>query len=303
MQLRAFNGLNEKIIKDIKQLVTTCEKKDKITSKIYWAMISRQRRIPGDYCLYHGDKLIAYLSTFYFEENTIEITALVHPDYRRQSIFTELYNFAKDKLRDIEHQYFVFACPADNVGIKKYLQNFGAKLAYKEYTLSRQHKGFIEFSPRYNLQLEKAQVEDIAILAEIDQSCFHSNFQDMFTRFIDTIDEAERDVWLVKLGDAYIGKAHVRQENEHTLLHDLCVIPEYQDQGYAHQLLTQIVNILYMRGHKNLYAEIQTGSTKALQLFSNCGFDITRVDEFWRFNAHHNKQLYQPYQYVTEDLH
>ena len=92
-------------------LESTCRTKDGTTSSVCISTEFNCRRdIPVFFLVLDGTELIGYLNVFLPEECTAELNVLVHPNYRRQGIFTELLQRAKAALSALGTKEFVFVC-------------------------------------------------------------------------------------------------------------------------------------------------------------------------------------------------
>lgn len=268
----------------LKLLAEACYKQDNHAIKIYWDILKNKRDIPGNFLCYdEGHQLIGYLSFFLFDDDAVTVSALVHPGYRRQKIFSSLLHRAYPEIKRLSVHKIIFSFPQKNEMAKKCLSVLGASFLSMEYRMDR----FLsqpELVYDNKLKIRKANQTDLDLAARIDVSCFNSEYQVMFQRFQNTIMNSDREIWLAYLDKNCIGKAHIYFDQEGAFIHDVGIIPSHQNKGFGTDLLKFIVNDLINRQQYQMYLEVITTNESALHLYTRCHFNITHVYENWGVN-------------------
>lgn len=280
--LKVYNSLDQQTIAQLTALVSKCTQTDNSTPKIYWNIIKEPRDLACDLCFYRDDRLVGYLSVFLFAQHEIEISACVHPDYRQKGIFKALFNIARNRIipyTDIN--YFLFPCAQNNDIARQMMQARGAEHFRSEYHMVRCTPTPVA-QIRNEVTLRHATPADVNQLAELDTTCFHTNFKSMQQRFQVTIHAANRKAWLAYVNNRCVGKIHTRFDEGSVLIHEFCIIPEQRRQGYGAQILQQTINFLIASGQEKICLDVDVENESAIHLYKTQGFEVAHAYDYWR---------------------
>lgn len=280
MELIEYHNKSNQDITQLNSLVQYCRKYDGMSPKIYWNILRSNLNRAGDFCLFNHDELIAYLGYFLFSHHEAEISAIVHPKYRKQGIFSRIFDVVRKRLSGYSIYQYAFACPKNNHAAKKCLQGLGAKYCSLEYNMSCQL--YLKPKVNNNLTLHQATKENIVLLSKIDEACFHTNYKSTQKRFKQMFIESNRLTWLVKNGGQYIGKIHARIDESSVYLHDLCIMPNKRNQGFGSAMVEKTISKLYQLGHRTLTLDVEAVNKYAILIYRNCGFKIINSYEYWK---------------------
>src|SRR5450755_4976992 len=87
-------------IAEISQLINVCNAHDGLRMRIGLEMLrERSGDETNDFLYYADGQLVGYLEADSYGGKEKELTGMVHPDFRRQSIFTTLYTAAEEEMR------------------------------------------------------------------------------------------------------------------------------------------------------------------------------------------------------------
>lgn len=282
LRLFEYNGLDKKQLQELRALVKICTKADGYQPKIFWEAVAMKRTHPGDYCVYQGNSLVAYLSTFNFEEDSMEVSCLIHPDFRHQGLFLDMFNYARNKFLNHQPESYLFSCHESATKMEQLYKSLGARLSHKEFTLHRNKNTIEEFSPMEDFELRVPSLRDALVMAKIEKECFDSSEDLMFSRFKQIIPLAHRRHWLAYYKGACMGKMHARLEENGVFLHNIAILPSYQGKGFGNQLLKHAINALLSEGHSQFHLMVDGMNERALTLYLNCGFEVKSVFNFWQ---------------------
>ncbi len=285
--LQEHNGFSEKLIADLKILVEHCKTADRSIPMIYWDVLKSKREAPGDYCLYQYDKMIGYLSTFSFEESLFEVSFAIHPDFRNQSLFEELFDYARDRLQTLQYTALLLSTGTKDTSLTNTFTQLGAKITHKEYILRRDNIAAEEICASDPIELVQGEKEDAFRFAEVHARCFGSELDLMEERFSKTIGMPNRRCFLAQHHGHVIGALHVRIDSGHSAcFHDVSIIPEKQNFGFGLQLLRLALNTLIAEGQKQFHILVAAENKRALRLYERCHFTETQSYQFWRMDKH-----------------
>ncbi len=286
--LQEHNGFNETLIADLKELIAACKAVDGYVPMLYWEVLKLKRDIPGDYCLYQNNKMIGYLSTFNFEDPLIEVSFAIHPDFRNQSLFEELLEYARDHLQMMHYDALLLSTGEQDSVLVNTFTRLGSKKTHTEYILTRDNVGAEEIYASDPIELVLGQKKDDgARLAEVHARCFDSDLDLMTERFTKTIAMSNRRCFLALHHGEAIGAAHVRIDGSGSAcLHDISIVPEKQNFGFGLQLLKLVLNTLIADGQTRFHMIVAADNQRALQLYQRCHFTVEQAYQFWRMDKH-----------------
>lgn len=286
--LQEYNGLDERLINDLKELIAACKTVDGYVPMLYWDVLKLKRETPGDYCLYQNNRMIGYLSTFNFEDALIEISFAIHPDFRNQSLFEELLEYARDHLQFVQYDALLLSTGEQDTILVNTFTRLGAKKTHTEYILTREDVGAEEIYADDPIELVQAQKrEEGSLLAEIHARSFDSDLEFMIERFTKTITMPNRRSFLAMHHGEAIGAAHVRIDSNDTIcLHDISIVPEKQHFGFGLQLLKLVLNTLIADGQTQFHMIVAADNQRALRLYQRCHFQVEQAYQFWRMDKH-----------------
>lgn len=265
-------------LKELEHLVTLCQQAEGSVPTIYWHLLEKNRSFPAHFLCYVGHQLIGYASFFLFTDGAY-LSAMVHPLYRQQKIFSTLFNLACTQLKMLTQPAVQVSFTKGHPGASACVHRLAASFLYAEYTLEWQ--GVLDDSLQSNLRIARASILDMPRVARMDAACFGSDVQVMQAHFAETYAEPTRECWLAFVDEACVGKLHVHHQKAGALLHDVCIVPEKQGQGLGAAFLKSILKQLHSTTSR-VYLEVKASNASALSLYQRCGFEIKKTEEYWQ---------------------
>lgn len=272
--------LSELQWKQVVSLGHLCEIHDHFYTKIYPNIIKNKRLCKSNFLLYKDNMLVSYLSFFQFEPDAVYIAAITHPDYRNKGLFNKLFSEAKTTIQSLGYSKILFTISGKNIFLKSYFRNHPAKYLRSEFHMIRRDKQQ-EIIPSPTLSLKLADKNDIEQLALLDSRCFDTNYETMLERFRHTLQENKRRSYLAIVNNIAIGKAHVHFQDELILIHDICILPDWQNQSYGTQLIKLIVNLLIEEGYCETHLDVIANNDSAIKIYQKCHFKVSEEYEVW----------------------
>lgn len=271
-------------LKDIKNLALVAQNVDKFKNKIYWNIIE-DRKLPeyDDFLLYVEGNLIGYVAIFAFKEDEVELSAIIHPKYRHQGYFKSLLPEIFVELRKRHFKKCLMISNRDSVIGKHIVNKLKTTFSHSEYEMVAKTKPSFDNLPE--IELREHKQEDIIDLAQMDAICFKSSIDKMIFRFINSMNEKNRKVYVALSQGEKIGKVHLRfDEKNHAYIHDLCILPAYRRKKFATSMVMQVMAILNQKKISRIYLDVEGDNTSAIQLYQQCGYEITAIHDFWAYD-------------------
>lgn len=289
MKLLQFGGLESHHIQALRKLTERCQQQDKTSVRIYWNLISSPRTIPGDLCLFNDEnQLIAYLGFFHFNHDEAEITALVDPAFRQSGCLKILLKRADELFKALDLKKWIFCCPANNTITHQLLNQNQAKHRISEYDLLWDPQTKLSRITKKGYQKRLATFADLNELVQLDACCLGDDPDKIRYHFSTNLREPNRQTWMLYDQVHFIGKIHLHFQNDTVFIHNICIRPEYQSQGFGYYFLNDILCDLIESGNLRIKMEVEALNDRALALYLKLGFKIIAHYEFWEVDATNN---------------
>ncbi len=124
------------------------------------------------------------------------------------------------------------------------------------------------------VQLKEATVTDIPTLLKLEQSVAGTNVYSPMLEKSDWTEELQTNkVYLIEKNNVVVGNlSYERKSSDHVYISGLMVIPEFQGQGVAREVLTRLLKEL--KDVKRVDLVTHPDNQKALQLYQSLGFIV-----------------------------
>ena len=279
------NRITDDDYKQIKRLSDICLDHDTTNLKIeleFKMHIFKDESTSNDaneFFYYIGDILVGYLGVFSMGRmSTPELNGMVHYEYRRQSVFTKLFEAALKELKSREfNEILLLSDKASTAGIK-FIESLGCEYAHSEYQMEQNKKTAKPTDS--HITLRQADENDLKEIWEQD-SIYFGTGEEYDPGKATQLDE-KNVTYMVELDSKIIGKIRV-EYGENTSIYGFGIRPEYRDQGYGKQAL---LHTLHKINERDIFAarlEVECKNAAALGLYKSCGFEEKSVMDYYRF--------------------
>ncbi len=282
--LTTSNQLNEQQLNHLQSLVDACKKADGSAPNVYPYLLEQLRALPANVLYYEKEKMIGFLSVYFFYEDAVEVAILVHPDFRRKGIAKQLLTTIKPLLEVNHIEKLIFTNPAQKNST--WLETQGFSYQHSEYHMLRNDLNPI-LESRADLSFRTAQELDIPELCALDEGCFPRKQSELPERFHNLLNDRNYKIILAEINGKIIGKAHLRWEDNGATLSDIAISPQNQGKGYGSALIAQCINLALSDGKPEISLDVETHNTKALDLYKKLGFYTENACDYWKIPFGH----------------
>ena len=255
-------------LKEIKALQQTVEQHDRIELKLNWDMLeNRSESEQTDFMSYEAGQLVGFLGLYSFGSK-VEVCGMVHPDYRRKGIFSELYQEsipAMEKARRI-----LLNVPADSISGKAWLETVNCTFKESEYMM--RWEGEALPGSDASVRLRPSSLEDIEMKIQLDILCFNFDAEEA-QAYNDRLgkDGFQKEFYMIEAESKAVGKIRIHQNGKRSEIYGFAVLPEFQGKGYGRKALQEAVRMETAKGQR-VFLEVQAENEKALSLYTSIGF-------------------------------
>ncbi|WP_454784740.1 GNAT family N-acetyltransferase [Legionella sp. WA2024007413] len=291
--LSKTNQLNKDQLKDLEYLKTVCKKNDGSAPNLYTHLLMQKRNLPTLVLKYDRKKLIGFLSVFFFYEDAVEVSLMVHPKYRRKGIAKKLLHNILPLVQEQGFQKLIFSSPAHINS--SWLSELGFSYLHSEYYMERRDLNPL-LDYKKNLTYRTATEKDIPLLCVLDEACFFKTQAELVPRFEHILGDRTYQIILAFEDNHLVGKAHIRWENHGATLSDIAVLPIRQGKGLGTALISHCINYALSEGKPDLNLDVETHNQKALNLYTRLGFLTQNSCDYWEINLYDLQKRIKPKQ-------
>lgn len=246
----------------IKRLEETCYRYDGTNLKLeldYKIGISKNKGKNGseinEILCYVKDSLIGYLGISSFGGSGVgEINGMVHPAYRRQGIFRQLFERAITEAQKQKLHKLLLLSDGKSKSGQAFLQVVEGKYAFSEYRM----KCVLQKAPEENgiIQLRKAPIDE---------------------------DDPTTMRYKVEHGGEVIGKLNIEYFVNTAFISGVQILPAYRGMGYGRGALKAALFKISQEGIYEIELDVECKNHVALNLYKDLGFMEQSVMDYFDY--------------------
>jgi ribosomal protein S18 acetylase RimI-like enzyme len=275
-------GLTQTELAEIKLLAETCNVHGRLDLKLNWEMLeARESEQMNDFLYYQDGILVGFLALFIFNPPEVEISGMVHPDYRRRGIFTAMYQEAKAECQRRGSSTILLIVEQVSSAGQAFARSLEAGYDFSEYKMVLEE-------PKMPARLEErlrfrpATSDDLLLRAHITARAFDLPESEVIQDSAEKLEQVDRGLYVGELDGLMIGKVDVLFSEYEGYIHGFGVLPEYQGRGYGRQILARTIQEILARGKSEITIEVSVTNKNALSLYQSCGFKETNSYDYYR---------------------
>lgn len=273
-------GLSDNELQDIRELEKTCCQNEKLNMKLNWDMLQKRHSGENNDLLYYDDnRLIGFLGLYEIAQETkeIEITGMVHPDYRRRGVFKELFSAAKKECMNRRAMRILLITEQSSNHGTNFVKSTGAQYSFSEYRMKFDEAAVTDF-PKVGITLRKAEHRDYLELIRLNSICFDLPEEEMEISYFS---DAYNSTYVAELEGKIIGKIGTYMDGKDGYIFGFGIKSEYRRRGYGREVLSLTLSKLLSEQIKTVFLEVAVENENALALYKSCGFKKITVYEYY----------------------
>lgn len=281
----ARQSLSENDLQQIRTLEEVCNRFEGIKLKLNWGMLEeRSSAETNDFlCFNPRGELIGFLGMYGFSREEVEISGMVHPDFRRQGVFRRLLGEARGELRRRGSSRILFICERKSASGKAWVESRGTEFEHSEYKMELQ-SGMLPVQDEPRVSLRIASAEDIPFFASVDAMSFGVEMEEA-EKFYESISGQSNEMMLVgELDRKPVGIIRIFKEGRNRLICGFAVLPEYRGKGFGREILGLTVKKALEQNPEKVVLEVACENETALNLYKSCGFQVTSAYDYYKLS-------------------
>lgn len=267
----------------VMELAELCNRRDGLDLKLNPGMLERRSGEHADDFVFYADgKLVGFLGLYQFKQSEIEASGMVHPDYRRRGIFTQLYQAARRSCAQRGIPAMLWINERRSAGGAAFINSLGAAYQFSEYVMELDPAAE-PAAPAHAIALRQAGPDDLAAITELMRVGFGMEPEDSATFVTGQLvnPAPNRYLWLAESAGRTVGVIGTSADGPGAYIFGFVVPPELRGRGYGRSILLRTVAALRGQGKSPIALEVATGNARALGLYQSCGFGETSANDYF----------------------
>lgn len=245
----------------------------------------------NEFMYYAGEQLVGYIGICDFGGTLapLEITGMVHPKYRRQGIFSKLFELAIAECGRRNGRGILVLCDKKSVSGHKFLERVGAEYKFSEFEMYLHDESFEMIEKRLcGINFRKAANADAFEVARQNTIYFgdrpeKENENDPNEGILLPEDEERKGmtIYFAEKDNQIIGKVHLQMINGLGGIYGLGILPENRGKGFGRAILLKAIEKLKDAKATEIMLQVAAENETALRLYKSCGFQETSVMDYF----------------------
>ncbi|OEH93262.1 GNAT family N-acetyltransferase [Bacillus solimangrovi] len=280
-----FTSLTSELIQEIISLANICSEYDQIdliTPINESMLLERNGQETNDFLYFDHGKLVAFLGMYEIVDNgEIELTGMVHPNYRRKGIFQQLYSEANQECHLRGYEQIIGITEKQSEGGKGFLEHISAKYKFSEYTMKYELGMESIDNENFQIELRTTSDSDVHHLKKILMDAFHDDEQSTLSLINNNMNSDNQKLYTVFSNDEIIGTVTVSKSKGVVYISCLAVDLNEQGKGYGRAILKKLLKQLLLEGCEDIRLDVAVENERALGLYRSVGFKKQRIYDYY----------------------
>ncbi|MDZ5710763.1 GNAT family N-acetyltransferase [Jeotgalibacillus haloalkalitolerans] len=265
-------------LEKITALKTICEQFDRIQLKLNENTLESGQGVKIFQHTENG-KLTGFLGVYDFGV-TAEVCGMVHPDFRRQGIFTALFKEALHFISEGGYKTVLLNTPASSASGQAFIKKTDATYKMTEYQMKWDQKELPATSEKLNLR--KAQSADRAFQIDLDADGFSIPREEVEQFFDGEVADDLTISYIIEWEGQPAGKLRIHFMNEHYWIYGFVVSQELRGKGIGRNALLSVLHQLQGEG-REIHLEVEAENKGPLKLYESCGFEVYHAQDYYTY--------------------
>ncbi len=239
----------------------------------------------NEFLYFSGQHLVGYagICAFGGAGAPLEITGMVHPEYRRRGIFTALHKRVVGECQKRNAGSALFLCDHKSMSGLNFLKRIGADYQYSEFEMYLTDALFAPGQEQMRgIALRKATNKDAREITRQNAIYFHDTaYSDSDLTMPEDEEKRGMTYYLAQKGEQIVGKVHLETNGAVSGIYGLGVLPEYRGAGLGRALLLSAVKTIKQSRTSAIMLQVAAENAAALNLYRSCGFKETSVMDYF----------------------
>lgn len=227
-------------------------------------------------------KLVALLSVFAPGREDIEVSALVHPDWRNRGYFKALIKETIEESAKFGYKQGMFVCNSASEPGGAVMRHWNCGTDHIELQMECDDFTGIR-NDRADIEVMEARESDIEQLGAVGEAAFGMDRESEREHINNTLAADGRTQYAVRRQGRFAAMCAASENGGCMMIFGLGVHPGERRRGYAKALIGHIADIARQRGISKLCLDVDEDNEGAIALYESLGFKRTGRTEYRTF--------------------
>lgn len=271
------------------------EQHDNLSLKLNWDMLEARDDNENSFYHLHEGELVGFLALYPFGDK-VEVCGMVHPDYRRQGIFTSLIKESITITLEQQYKEILLNTPAKSSSGVAFLQQVPCKLGFTEYQMKyvplQKTAGEAQNADHLHqsIQLELIKLEPYQpelhqqFFTQLDVEGFGESHEtaSKYYEELSLIDKSQ--YFVIKKDHQSVGKIRISPDSENEIwLYGFVIASAMRGQGIGRAVLQHIVDREAKLGI-DVWLEVALTNAHARYLYESVGFQVQHEQSYYKWS-------------------
>ena len=277
---------------EIEQLTDLCNRYEDLHMRLDFSMLrTRSGNIVTDFLYYQESRLLGYLALDDWGAEEREVVAMVHPDFRRQGIFSALFKATKEECIASGIHPLDLVCERRSTSGQACMKAIGARHGFAEHEMFlanfRESNAFDD-----RLFFRQATRSDLDALVTIQAASFDESELFTRTKLIQRLNDTRQRFYIATFGEGevsceeLVGSLRLETFDQGIGIYAFGVVPAYRRRGYGRQILEEAIRVVRSEGQQPILLDVDVDNTPALALYTSCVFQIKTTYDYYIVDIH-----------------
>ncbi len=265
----------------VQALVSVCNAADNLDLKINPEMLAqRPGNVTDDFLAVVDETIVGYLGLYGFGRDEIEVSGMVHPEFRRQGIFSALFARARVKSAERGIERMLLICPASSAAGHAWVEQTEARYTFSEHLMVLRQIPPARELPE-GLAIRQISAADVPVVAQLLADGFEMPRERAEQSLTLELSNPKRGHRLISDHEEPVGVIGVDTQDEGAYIYGFVVSPARRGQGIGRAALQHTVRELAREGIRPIQLEVEATNERALELYTSSGFVITSAYDYY----------------------
>jgi ribosomal protein S18 acetylase RimI-like enzyme len=276
-------GLGAEELAEAREMGTMCEARDGIDLRVSWEALAEGVAEPAHSFLAYRDGVLAgFLMLYGIGEPEAEGTGVVKPEYRRQGIFGELVDAAKDAGREQGTATLILYVDRRSTAAPACMGALGAEHTFSETNMRLPEASVNLAGAAELLDFRVAAPEDAAVIGAILAEDMEGDTRDLGHVIMRNMQNPAYRYYVATLDGDPVGTLNIQTIDGDKYIYGFVVRPAYRRRGYGREILACLLRELAAERPQPVYLEVETENTPAVNLYRSLGFEELVTYDYYR---------------------